>query len=95
MNRGKLKAKNVIHFSHWCGKGYAVFAAIGRQIRISSLGLNICRKALLKSARKGIIVTFAACRKEDAGVNVKLKLYDKLRNNLMVRREVCPDVKCG
>ena len=42
----------VLYFSQWSGKGYAVFAALGRQVQIAGLALHICLCAMLKSARK-------------------------------------------
>lgn len=53
--------KQVLHFSRWCRKGYAVFAALGREVRISVLAISICVRSMLKSAKNGLIVTMAAC----------------------------------
>lgn len=52
---------NRICFSQWSRKGFAVFLALGREVSISMLAIHICQCALLKSARKGIIVTDALC----------------------------------
>lgn len=49
--------KGKVTFSRWCGKGYAIFAALGKQVRIAGLAIHICEAALLKSACKGIIVS--------------------------------------
>lgn len=49
--------KGRVTFSRWCGKGYAVFAALGKQVRIAGLAIHICKAALLKSAYKGVIVS--------------------------------------
>lgn len=57
----KRISKQVLHFSRWCRKGFAVFAALGKEVRISVLSIAICVSSLQKSARRGIIVTTAAC----------------------------------
>ena len=57
----------VLYFSQWSGKGYAVFAALGRQVQIAGLALHICLCAMLKSARKGLIVSGVLAWEENEG----------------------------
>lgn len=54
-------SRGVLHFSCWSRKGYAIFAALGQQVHISSLSIGVCVCALLKSASKGLITTTVAC----------------------------------
>ena len=44
----------VIYFSQWSRKGYAVFAALGKEVAFATVSINICERALLKSAKKGM-----------------------------------------
>lgn len=55
------KANRTLYFSGWSGKNYAVFAAMGKQVCISNLSVHVCERALLKSAKKGIVVSDARC----------------------------------
>lgn len=36
--------------------GYAVFASMGREVRIGQLALHICAVSLKKTARKGLVI---------------------------------------
>jgi len=45
-----------LHFSRWNRKGYAIFASLGREVRIGTLAIRMCEMALRKSSRKGVIV---------------------------------------
>lgn len=65
--------KQVLHFSRWCRKGYAVFAALGREVRISVLAISICVRSMLKSAKNGLIVTMAACWEAGGGEVIALR----------------------
>lgn len=56
MKRRILFKRCCLYFSAWSRKGYAVFAGLGKEVRISPLALHICGAALLKSALKGVIV---------------------------------------
>lgn len=58
-----------LYFSGWSGKKYAVFAAMGRQVCISNLSVHICERALLKSAKKGVIVSDAQSCDDFAAVS--------------------------
>ena len=46
-------------------EGYAVFAALGKRVAISTVRICVCESALLKSARKGVIVSEARCAQEN------------------------------
>ncbi len=46
----------VIYFSQWSRKGYAVFAALGKEVAFATVSINICERALLKSAKKGVVI---------------------------------------
>lgn len=55
----------LLYFSRWSRKGYAVFAALGKRVAISTVRIGVCESALLKSARKGVIVSEARCAQEN------------------------------
>lgn len=82
----------VLYFSHWSRKGYAVFAALGRQIQIAGLALHICLCAMLKSARKGLIVTEVLAWEENEGEIVE-ELRWQMKGDCLHEGEVCPDLK--
>lgn len=48
-----------VFFSRWSRKGYALFAAMGKQIRISRLAIHMCKSVLLTSAHHGVIINFS------------------------------------
>ncbi len=48
--------KHYLHFSCWSKKGYAVFAGLGREVKISRLALHMYKNVLLKAIRNGVIV---------------------------------------
>lgn len=48
MNQQKFISSNIFVFSKWSRKAYAVFASLGKLIRIGVLKAEICQKALLK-----------------------------------------------
>ncbi len=56
MIRSNEHRNPVIYFSHWSRKGYAVFAAMGKEVAVATVPINVCEKALLKSAKKGVVV---------------------------------------
>ena len=82
----------VLYFSQWSGKGYAVFAALGRQVQIAGLALHICLCAMLKSARKGLIVSGVLAWEEN-----ELKIAEQLKLEMegvfLHVGEVCPGLK--
>lgn len=46
----------MIYFSRWSRKGYAVFAALGKEVAFAAVPIHVCEQALLKSAKKGVVV---------------------------------------
>jgi len=48
MNQGKYISPDIFVFSKWSRKEYAVFASLGKLIKIGVLKADICQKALLK-----------------------------------------------
>ena len=48
-----------LHFSRWSRKGYAMFASLGREVRVGHLALRICAMSLKKAARKGLVIVSA------------------------------------
>lgn len=46
----------VIYFSRWIRKGYAVFVALGKEVAFAAVPIHVCEQALLKSAKKGVVV---------------------------------------
>lgn len=48
MNQGKYISPDIFVFSKWSRKEYAIFASLGKLIKIGVLKADICQKALLK-----------------------------------------------
>ncbi len=48
MNQQKYISTNIFVFYRWSRKHYAIFASLGRLIKIGVLKADICQKALLK-----------------------------------------------
>lgn len=48
MNQQKYITTNIFVFSKWSRKEYAIFASLGKLIKIGVLKADICQKALLK-----------------------------------------------
>ena len=82
----------VLYFSQWSGKGYAVFAALGRQVQIAGLALHICLCAMLKSARKGLIVSGVLAWEENEG-KIAEQLKREMEGGCLHEGEVCPGLK--
>lgn len=59
MNKRAMRSGLVLCFSRWNRKGYAIFASLGRNVRIGRLAIHICEMSLQKSSRKGVIVMLA------------------------------------
>lgn len=87
MKAGIYISNNSIFFSHWCGKGYAVFAALGKEVRISALAIHICESALLKSAHTGVIVNCAGSSEHTYEPIDERELY--CGYSFIYRGEVC------
>ena len=51
-----MRSGLMLCFSRWNRKGYAIFASLGRNVRIGRLAIHICEMSLRKSSRKGVIV---------------------------------------
>lgn len=49
----------LLRFSRWNRKGFAIFASLGREVRIGTLAIHICEMSLRKSSRKGVIVNLS------------------------------------
>ena len=79
----------VLYFSQWSGKGYAVFAALGRQVQIAGLALHICLCAMLKSARKGLIVSGVLAWEENEG-KIAEQLNGKWKGAVYMREKYAP-----
>ena len=82
----------VLYFSQWSGKGYAVFAALGRQVQIAGLALHICLCAMLKSARKGLIVSGVLAWEENEG-EIAGQLKREMEGVCLHEGEVYPGLK--
>ena len=54
-----MRSGLMLCFSRWNRKGYAIFASLGRNVRIGRLAIHICEMSLQKSSRKGVIVMLA------------------------------------
>lgn len=59
MNKRAMRSGLMLCFSRWNRKGYAIFASLGRNVRIGRLAIHICEMSLQKSSRKGVIVMLA------------------------------------
>lgn len=57
MIRKSVIFSHTVYFSRWNRKGYAIFASLGKTVKIAALSIAICEKALEKSSKKGIVVT--------------------------------------
>ena len=53
MNKRAMRSGLMLCFSRWNRKGYAIFASLGRNVRIGRLAIHICEMSLQKSSRKG------------------------------------------
>ena len=51
-----MRSGLMLCFSRWNRKGYAIFASLGRNVRIGRFAIHICEMSLRKSSRKGVIV---------------------------------------
>lgn len=88
MEKRYLYKEKKIYFSCWSRKGYAIFVALGKNVCISAVSLHICECALLKSARKGIIVKEG----EDVWINGMDKAVLEYECGIMILRgKVCPE----
>ena len=70
----------VLYFSQWSGKGYA------------GLALHICLCAMLKSARKGLIVSGVLAWEENEG-EIAEQLKREMEGVCLHEGEVCPGLK--
>jgi hypothetical protein len=50
MLRNEHNNKNVLVFSQWSRKTYAIFASLKRVVNIAHLNIDLCESALLKSS---------------------------------------------
>lgn len=64
MNRIRTNIGCAVYFTRWSAKNYAIFASLGKQVCIAVLALHICVAALLKSARKGVMISDACVAEE-------------------------------
>ena len=54
MNKRAMRSGLMLCFSRWNRKGYAIFASLGRNVRIGRLAIHICEMSLQKSSRKEV-----------------------------------------
>ena len=81
--------RSKVYFSCWSRKGFAVFAALGKNICISVLALHMYGSVLLKAARRGIMVNRDTCAEAEENCPVWKEIRE--RCNLAFAGEVCPD----
>ena len=89
-----MKCRNLyynvlLHFSHWSKKGYAVFAGLGREVKISRLAIHMYKNVLLKASRHGVIVNLD---KTVILLLVELMKEEMWQKNTVSEGEVCPRV---
>ncbi len=80
-----------VHFSRWCRKGYALFFAIGKEVRISSLSIRMCKTALLKSVNNGVILDVTTTVDDIPELLQKRRWHNVYNKTVMLMGEVCGD----
>ncbi len=79
--------KHYLHFSCWSKKGYAVFAGLGREVKISRLALHMYKNVLLKAIGNGVIVNFDRVAEVVPMIVLAVK---ECWTNARSKGEVCP-----
>lgn len=59
MKRQNLHRKQVVHFRRFSRKGYAVFASLGKQIKIARLAVSISQNDIRKGILTGSIANLS------------------------------------
>lgn len=76
MSYKTITKRSVLHFACWSRKSFALFAAIGKEVKITALAIGMCQCAFLKSAKNGTIINSdSVCTKElykDQGQKIAL-----------------------
>lgn len=67
---------NRVFFSCWSRKGFALFAAMGKQVRINRLAIHMYKNVLLSSARHGVIINFSKVAEFFYNTDVVYSGYD-------------------
>ncbi len=88
MKRNEVIDRIYLYFSSWSKKGYAIFASLGQEIRISRLALHMYVTVMLKSSIKGLLVNMDQVTKVIVSF-MELKVNKWIR--WRVEGEVCPD----
>ena len=94
MIRSNEHRNSVIYFSQWSRKGYAVFAALGKDVAFATVSINICEQALLKSAKKGVVIQETDYMKEC--VSREEAMCQTIKTGFRIQAgEVCTDANGG
>ncbi len=88
MKRNEVIDRIYLYFSSWSKKGYAIFASLGQEVRISRLALHMYVTVMLKSSIKGLLVNMDQVTKMIVSF-MELKVNKWIR--WRVEGEVCPD----
>lgn len=79
MNQQKAISPRILVFSKWSRKKYAIFASLGKLIKIGVLNADICQKSLLKGL---VNIAYNANIKSDIDADeneLKIKDHDSLQ----------------
>lgn len=81
MLKSKQIRKEIIVFSQWSRKSYAVFASLKRVVNIAHLSIDLCKSALLKSS--SVIQFIILTRLYENGI-ADLDSYESIENLIPV-----------
>lgn len=86
MYQKKQKYTDIVIFSQWSRKSYAVFASLKKVVRIACLSIDICQSSLMKVpaiVRLFLILGESDIENEDAYINDEI-------DNLLLTQVVIP-----
>ena len=81
MKKNKQIQNNVVIFSQWSRKSYAVFATLKRVISIAHLSIDLCHSALLKGI---FAVLFVKLSSFDDDEVIELELNEIIENPIHI-----------
>lgn len=91
MKRYSHGNRYTLFFSGWSKKGYAIFAGLGREVRIARLSVHMYKNILLKAIGNGIIINTDKSAGHDS-INVAPVLtIRQVTIVALAMGEVCPD----
>lgn len=78
-----------LHFSRWKRKRYALFAALGKQVRIAALSVSMCSDLVINILHTGLLVNDGWWKKDTTGSGSFACLY--VHYLISVKGIVCPE----